>query len=158
MTVDQEQLREWVNANAAELEVPGLAVGVYHNGEEQYAFHGVTSVENPLPVDENTLFQFGSLGKTYTATATMRLVEQGTIDLAEKVRAYVPELKLKDESVASNVTVLHLFNHTAEWEGDLLDNTGDGDDALEKYVELMASLDQATPLGKAASYNNASLS
>jgi CubicO group peptidase (beta-lactamase class C family) len=37
----------------------------------------VTSVENPLPVDEGTLFQLGSTTKTFTATALLRLVDQG---------------------------------------------------------------------------------
>ncbi len=150
----QKQLTE----RATELEVPGAAVGVLHNGEERYAFHGVTSLENPLDVDENTLFQFGSTGKTHTATAIMRLVDQGQVDLHEKVRRYVPEFKVRDPSVAAEVTVLHLLNHTAGWSGDLLDPTGDGDDALERYVELMADLEQVTPLGNVMSYNNASLS
>ena len=57
--MSQDQLRETLNEMAAGLEVPGVAAGVYHAGEEHYAFHGVTSVENPLPVDEHTLFQFG---------------------------------------------------------------------------------------------------
>src|SRR5205823_2492861 len=83
-----------------------------------------TSVENPLPVEENTLFQFGSTGKTFTATAMMRLVEQGKVDLNEKVRTYVPELKLKDDDVAREVTVLQLFNHTAGWQGDFFADTG----------------------------------
>ena len=118
----------------------------------------MTSVENPLPVDEKTLFQFGSTGKTFTATAIMRLVEQGKVDLDAPVRTYVPELRLKDEDVAEDVTVLQLLNHTAGWEGDLMDDTGDGDDALEKYVAHMADLEQVTPLGATVSYNNASLS
>ena len=100
--------------------------------------HGVTSVENPLPVDEHTLFQFGSTGKTFTATAIMRLVDQGRVDLDATVRTYLPELTLSDESVAGAVTVLQLLNHTAGWSGDVFDNTGDGDDALARYVELMA--------------------
>jgi CubicO group peptidase (beta-lactamase class C family) len=156
--VDQDQLREWVSEAAGRLEVPGVAVGVLREGQEQYAFHGVTSIENPLPVDENTLFQFGSTGKTYTGTAIMRLVEQGALDLDERVRTYVPELRLKDDSVARDVTLLHLLNHTAGWAGDLMDNTGDGDDALALYVERMAEIDQVTPLGATVSYNNASLS
>jgi CubicO group peptidase (beta-lactamase class C family) len=158
MPISEQQLREHVSEAAEALEVPGVAVGVYLDGEEHYAFHGVTSLENPLPVDENTLFQIGSTGKTITATAIMRLVEKGQLDLNETVRAYVPELRLKDESVAAEVTLLHLLNHTAGWEGDLLDNTGDGDDAIAKYVELMAGIEQVTPLGAAVSYNNASLS
>ena len=151
-------LQQKLTELAEELEVPGVAVGVLVDGEEHYAFHGVTSVENPLPVDENTLFQFGSTGKTFTATAMMRLVEQGKVDLDAPVRTYVPELKLKDEDVAQKVTVRQLFNHTAGWEGDMMDNTGDGDDALAKYVERMARLEQVAPLGAAVSYNNASLS
>ena len=143
---------------AEELEVPGVAVGIIVDGEEHFAYHGVTSVANPLPVDEKTLFQFGSTGKTYTATAVMRLVDQGKVDLHAPVRTYLPEFKLRDEDVARNVTVLQLFNHTAGWEGDMMDNTGDGDDALEKYVARMERLQQVSPLGATVSYNNASLS
>jgi CubicO group peptidase (beta-lactamase class C family) len=157
-TVDQGSLQKWVTEAAQRLAVPGVAVGVYHAGEEQYAFHGVTSVEHPLAVDEHTLFQFGSTGKTFTATAIMRLVDQGRVDLAAPVRTYLPELRLRDEGVAQAVTVMHLLNHTAGWSGDVFDPTGDGDDALARYVELMADIEQVTPLGATVSYNNASLS
>ncbi|MGD9958062.1 serine hydrolase domain-containing protein [Nocardioides sp.] len=152
------QLQDKVTELAAELEVPGVAVGVIHEGVEHYAYAGVTSVENPLPVDDTTLFQFGSTGKTYTATAIMRLVEQGRLDLDAPVRTYVPELSLKDEDVAARVTVLQLLNHTAGWEGDLMEDMGNGDDCLEKYVARMATIEQVTPLGATVSYNNASLS
>jgi len=87
----------------------------------------------------------------------MRLIEQGPIALTDKVRQHVPELVLQDESVASEVTVLQLLIHTAGWDGDFFTNTGDGDDALVKYVALMADLKQVNPLGAAVSYNNASL-
>ncbi len=141
-----------------ELEVPGVSVGVVQAGAEEYAFHGVTSIENPLDVDPDTLFQFGSTGKTYTATAIMLLVEQGLVSLDDKVKKHVPELTLKDKDAEANVTVLQLLNHTAGWSGDVLTNTGDGDDALEKYVALLADVEQVTPLGTAVSYNNAALS
>ena len=156
--VSQEELQTTLTEAAERHGVPGVAVGVYHQGEEHYAFHGVTSTENPLPVDENTLFQFGSTGKTYTATAMLRLVERGDVDLNEKVKKYVPELKLKDKNAEENVTVLQLFNHTAGWEGDFMKNTGDGDDCLQKFVEAMAGIEQVSPLGSEVSYNNASLS
>lgn len=156
--MEQNDLRQTVQEAAERLDVPGVAVGVYCRGEEQYAFHGVTSVENPLAVDEHTLFQFGSTGKTFTATAIMRLVDQGQVDLSAPVRSYLPDLRLKDETVARSVTVLQLLNHTAGWSGDLMDDTGEGDDALAKYVEKMADLEQVTPLGSVVSYNNASLS
>jgi CubicO group peptidase (beta-lactamase class C family) len=153
-----QELQDKVRKLAEEFNVVGVAVGVFLEGDEYYAFHGVTSTENPLPVDETTYFQFGSTGKTYTATAMMRLVEQGKVDLDAPVRTYLPEFALKEENVAASVTVLQLFNHTAGWEGDMMDDTGDGDDAIEKYVARMVKLEQVTPLGETVSYNNASLS
>ncbi len=156
--VQQDALDEFVRETATALDVPGVSVGVVLGGVEQYSYHGVTSVPNPLTVDETTLFQFGSTGKTFTATAIMRLMERGELDLDAPVRRYLPEFELQDKDVAREVTVLHLLNHTAGWEGDLSDNTGDGDDALERYVALMKDIKQVTPLGATVSYNNASLS
>ncbi len=156
--VKEDALGEQVRAMATELEVPGVSAGVIFDGVEQYAYHGVTSTTNPLPVDEGTLFQFGSTAKTFTATAVMRLMERGDLDLDAPVRRYLPEFALRDEDVAREVTVLHLLNHTAGWEGDLSDDTGDGDDALARYVALMKDIKQVTPLGATVSYNNASLS
>jgi CubicO group peptidase (beta-lactamase class C family) len=151
-------LQETASKLADQLQVPGVAVGVLVDGREEYAFHGVTSIENALPITADTLFQFGSTGKTFTATALLRLVEQGLVNLDAPVRTYLPEFRLKDEEVARTVTVLHLLNHTAGWEGDLIEDMGPGDDALARYVARMATIEQVTPLGATVSYNNASLS
>jgi len=148
-------LEEQVAEAAERLNVPGVAVGIWSSGDEDYVFHGVTSIENPLEVDASTLFQVGSTSKTYTATVLMILVEKGLVDLGAPVRTYVPELRLKDESVARAVTVLNLLNHTAGWTGDVLESTGEGDDALERFVEKLANVNQDQPLGTVASYNNA---
>ncbi|HEY4452714.1 MAG TPA: serine hydrolase domain-containing protein [Pseudonocardiaceae bacterium] len=156
--MNQSDLTAIVTDRADALGVPGVAVGVQYEGTTQTALHGITSVENPLAVDADTLFQFGSTGKTYTATAVLRLVDKGLVDLDAPVRRYVPELKLKDESVAERVTVLQLLNHTAGWDGDYNRNTGTGDDALAVYIAGMADIDQISPLGTEVSYNNASLS
>ncbi|HYW23372.1 MAG TPA: serine hydrolase [Terriglobales bacterium] len=157
-TAGAAELRERLAAAAERIGVPGAAAGVLLDGREEYAYHGVTSVENPLPVDATTLFQVGSTTKTFTATALLRLVEQGRVELSAPVRRYVPELRLRDEDAAERVTVLQLLNHTAGWAGDHFLDTGDGDDALARYVESMAELDQVSRPGTIASYNNAALS
>lgn len=156
--MEGEELEAIVREVAGRCEVPGAAVGVWTGGRELAAFHGVTSVENPLAVDASTLFQAGSVGKTYTATAIMRLVDQGHLDLESPARRYVPELRLRDEKVAEAVTVAQLLDHTAGWEGDLFIDTGEGDDAIARYVERMADLEQISPPGAAFAYNNAALS
>jgi CubicO group peptidase (beta-lactamase class C family) len=135
--------------------VPGVAVGVIHEGRNYTAGFGVTNVNHPLEVTPDTLFQVGSTTKTVTATATMRLIERGMLDLNTPLRAYLPELRLADEEVAARVTLRHLFTHTAGWEGDYFDDTGAGDDALAIIVSRMVDLKQLTPLGEVFSYNNA---
>jgi len=150
-----QELVEKVAEGAEQHHVPGVAIGLCDSDGEDYVFHGVTSIDNPLEVNAGTLFQIGSTTKTYTATAAMMLVEQGRLDLDSPVRRYVPELELKDEDVAAKVTVFHLLNHTAGWLGDVFTDTGEGDDALAKYVAGLGELDQLNPLGAFASYNNA---
>jgi CubicO group peptidase (beta-lactamase class C family) len=151
-------LQEKLTELATELGVPGVVAGVITPEGAVTAVHGVTNVDHPLDVDEHTLFQFGSTGKTVTATAIMVLVEQGKVDLDAPVRTYVPELVLRDEEVAEKVTVLQLLNHTAGWAGDMILELGDGDDCLDRYVAKMAEFEQVAPLGAMVSYNNASLS
>lgn len=135
--------------------VPGVSIGVHYDEEDHTAGFGITNVNHPLPVTEDTLFQIGSTSKTVCATAAMRLVEQGKLDLDRPIRAYLPGLTLADETVAANVTLRHLFNHTGGWVGDFFEDSGAGDDALAKISANMAHLAQLTPLGEVFSYNNA---
>ena len=144
-----------VAAAREETSTPGAAVGVLHEGEERTAGFGITSVENPLPVTPETLFQIGSITKTFTGTAAMILVERGELDLDVPVRQYLPELVLADAGVAERVTLRHLFTHTAGWIGDYFSDHGAGDDALERIVGDLHRLPQLTPLGEVWSYNNA---
>jgi CubicO group peptidase (beta-lactamase class C family) len=138
--------------------VPGVAFGLTCDGLDFARGFGVTSVSHPLPVDENTLFQIGSTTKTFTATALMRLVEAGKLDLDAPLRTYMPDFTMKDPDVTARVTTRHLLTHTGGWEGDWFEDTGDGDDALAKYVKFMSKLPQLSPLGALLSYNNAAFS
>jgi len=148
-------LSEFVQATATRFRIPGVAVGVWADGQEAYACHGVTSVDNPLPVDPDTLFLLGSVTKTYTATTLMRLVADGRVDLDAPVRRYVPELRLKDEPAAAEVTVAQLLNHTAGLDWGFIDDFGEGDDALAGYVARLPELELIAPPGGRASYSQA---
>jgi CubicO group peptidase (beta-lactamase class C family) len=148
-------LAAFVEAAAGKFEIPGLAVAVWADGTETYACHGVTSLADPRPVDEHTLYSVGSISKTFTATALMRLVAQGKVDLDAPVRRYVPELALANEEWTSAMTVLNLLNHTAGLDWRLIVDTGDGDDALAAFVARLAELDQFAAPGTRTSYSQA---
>jgi CubicO group peptidase (beta-lactamase class C family) len=138
--------------------VPGVALGIVCEGREFMRGFGVTNVQHPLPVNEKTLFQIGSTTKTFTASAVMRLVEAGTLALDEPIRTYLPDFTMRDPEVTARLTMRHLLTHTGGWDGDFFPDTGNGDDALARYVKLMADLPQLTPLGSILSYNNAAFS
>ncbi len=141
-------------AEMKRLDVPGAAIGIYHKGKELTAGFGVTSVEHPLPVTPDTLFQTGSISKTFTGTLLMMLAERGKVDLDAPVRKYIKDFQLQDEEVARKVTVRHLLTHMGGWVGDYFNDFGNGDDALDKMVKDIAKLPQVQPLGKIWSYNN----
>ena len=151
----EQELGTLVETAMEKYHVPGVAVGITHGGEELTAGFGVTSIENPLPVTEHTQFQIGSTTKTITGTIAMRLVEKGRLDLDAPVRTYLPDLHLSDKDVAARITMRHLLTHTSGILGDYFDDPSRGDDALERMVEIVATLPQLTPLGEFWSYCNA---
>jgi CubicO group peptidase (beta-lactamase class C family) len=136
------------------LQVPGVAIGIWHKGKEYADGFGVTNVEHPLPVTPDTLFQTGSISKTFTGTLMMRLVEQGKVDLDTPVKRYIKDLKLQDKNVERKVTVRQLLTHMGGWVGDYFNDFGNGDDALDKMVKDIAQLPQVQPFGTIWSYNN----
>lgn len=136
-------------------QVPGCAVAILQNGERFLASYGVTSVENPLEVTPSTLFQIGSITKTFTGLALAILQDDGRLDFDAPVRTYLPDFRVRDAAASATVTVRNLVTHTSGWIGDVFRDTGQGDDALAIYVARMADVPQQFAPGTNWSYNNA---
>lgn len=135
--------------------VPGLSVGVLHGGRIATAGLGVSDVRSGQPVDGETLFQIGSVSKTFTATALLQLVERDTIDLDDPIVRHLPEFRVADPDVTRAVTIRDCVTHSPGWDGDVFADTGWGEDALAIMVDRMHTLRQVTPRGKMWAYNNA---
>lgn len=149
-----DQLPELFEKTLTSLGVPGGVAGISYKGETRVFTSGVTNVNHPLPITGDTLFQIGSISKTYTATAIMRLVEMEKIELDERVRTYLPDFRVKDDGASAKVTIRQLLCHTAGWSGDYFIDTGSGDDGLERFVQAMARFEQVSPAGRYFAYNN----
>ena len=150
-----EELAARVKAGMRRLGVPGASLGVWSGGQEMIASFGRTSVENPLPVTPDTYFQIGSITKTMTTAALLRLAELGKVDMDAPVASQLPGFSMADPDVTARLTPTHLVTHTGGWVGDYFDDFGNGDDALAKMVASISKLPQVTPLGAFFSYNNA---
>lgn len=90
--------------------IPGLALLVARDGKTVRAQgYGLANVELHVPVKPETIFQSGSVGKQFTATAVMMLVEEGKIGLDDPITKY-----LKGTPASWNeVTIRELLSHTA---------------------------------------------
>src|SRR5688500_6203438 len=138
--------------------IPGVAIGIVDNGAITTRGLGVTNVEEPLAVTDHTVFPIASISKTFAATVMMRLVEQGKVDLQAPVRNYIPEFKVRDDSVSRDATVWHLLTHSGGWEGQI-SGPERGEDTLRHFVStVMSDNRQVAPPTAAWSYNNAGYS
>lgn len=90
--------------------IPGLAVGISVDGENHVFTYGVMSKTTGQPVTPQTLFELGSISKTFTVTLSTYAETQGKLSLSGKVEDYLPSMKGKP---FGDVTLMHLGTHTA---------------------------------------------
>jgi len=122
-----------LNELATEANVPGAALGIWSDGQEVLAAHGVLNAATQVPVTTDSVFQVGSITKIWTATMIMQLVDEGLLSLDATVSAVLPDARLGTADVGGQVTVRHLLTHTSGIDGDVFTDTGRGDDCLERY-------------------------
>ena len=143
-----------LNELAAEANVPGAALGIWSDGQEILAAHGVLNAATQVPVTTDSVFQIGSITKIWTATMIMQLVDEGLLSLDTTVSDALPSTRLGTADVSGQVTVRHLLTHTSGIDGDMFTDTGRGDDCVERYVGLLAEVPSVFTPGATYSYCN----
>lgn len=78
-------------------------------------FYGLAHAEQQRTVDENTIYHWASITKTFTGIAIMQLRERGLLKLDDPIVKYVPELKAVHNPFGSmeGITIRHLLSHSA---------------------------------------------
>jgi CubicO group peptidase (beta-lactamase class C family) len=90
--------------------IPGVALGVYRDGKLTRAQgYGLANVEWNVAVTPDTIFQSGSMGKQFTATAVMMLVEEGKVRLEDPIKKYFPDAP----EAWNDIKVHNLLSHTS---------------------------------------------
>lgn len=90
--------------------IPGLAVGISVDGESHIFTYGVMSKSSGKPVTAQTLFELGSISKTFTVTLSTYAETNAQLSLSGKVEDYLPSMKGKP---FGDVTLMQLGTHTA---------------------------------------------
>src|SRR5688572_222392 len=105
-----DEVDDYIRSEMERQHIPGLSLAVVKKGElKKSAGYGLANVEACLPVRPETVFQIQSITKTFTASAVLLLVEEGKIDLGDKLTKYLDDLP---ESWSA-VTIRHLLTHTS---------------------------------------------
>src|SRR5688572_29625713 len=95
---------EYIRTEMQAQQIPGVSLAVIKDGQVVLARgYGFANVEHQVPVKPETIFQSGSTGKQFTATAVMMLVEEGKLSLDDKITKYLTDAP----DVWRDITVRH---------------------------------------------------
>jgi CubicO group peptidase (beta-lactamase class C family) len=147
----QDAAGTYVHEEMQRQHIPGLALLVSRGGKTVRAEgFGLANVELQVAVKPETVFQSGSVGKQFTATAVMMLVEEGKIGLDDPLTKYFPNAPASWKEV----TVRQLLSHTGGF-GDYPDNFDFRKDWTEaELLTLVESIPLAYPPGTKWDYSN----
>jgi len=119
---------KYVQDSIRQQRIPGLALAVMRDGQIIKAKgYGLSNLELGVPVSPQTIFQSGSVGKQFTATGVMMLVEEGKVGLDDKVAKHFPGAP----DSWNTFTVRNLLTHTSG----LKDYTDKNFDYRRDYTE-----------------------
>jgi CubicO group peptidase (beta-lactamase class C family) len=154
------QLDKLIEGHMDQAHVPAVAQAVVSEQEILYAKgFGLTSVEEGgAPVTSRTLFRIGSVTKSLVATAIMRLIENGQLDLDQPLKTYVEWLRFDEPHAEERITLRMLLSHTSGLPKDSHGGSADSDGLVRYVRELLPRYPFIAPPGRLYSYANAGFS
>jgi CubicO group peptidase (beta-lactamase class C family) len=146
-----DEVSRFVRAEMEKQHVPGLALLVSRDGQPIRAEgYGLANVELQVPVKPETIFQSGSVGKQFTATAVMMLVEAGKVRLEDPLSQYFPQ----GPAWWQKVTIRELLSHTAGFTDYPKDFDLRKDYSEDQLLKIVGAIPPAYPPGTDWSYSN----
>ena len=106
--VTQAHIKEVVTKVMEEKHIPGLSIAVSMPSGTVEESYGLANVEYQQPVDKDSIFEIGSISKTFTAIGILMLQEEGKLSVNDKITNYFPQYPGWNE-----ITLKHLLQHTS---------------------------------------------
>lgn len=107
--IPQNKIDEAVTRIMKEAKIPGLGLGIsFPDGRVIEKGYGYANLEFQIKADKDTVFEIGSLSKTFTAIAIMMLQEEGKLSVNDKISKYFPYYPYGNE-----ITIKTLLQHTS---------------------------------------------
>lgn len=135
----------------AQYQVPGMAVAITAGGQHRIFNYGVASRQGSRPVTDDTLFEIGSVSKTFTATLAAWAQARGVLSLDDKATRYLPRLA---GSAFDRISLLELGTYTA---GGLPLQVPDAVNTMPQMIEWLRRWQPDAAPGTQRRYSNVSL-
>lgn len=135
----------------------GVSIAVFRGQETLYKTgYGYANIENQLAVNDETVYEWGSVSKLLVWVSTMQLWEQGKIDLDEDIKEYLPEGFLTKLKYDEPITMKNLMNHNAGWEEVIFQMCAVDADSILPLEEALKTIEprQVNEPGKVCAYSN----
>ncbi|MGN4443675.1 serine hydrolase domain-containing protein [Bacillus cereus group sp. MYBK79-1] len=152
-------LDKYIEKFIKEQNIPGASVAIVHKKDVFFTKTiGITG-ESEKKVTSKTPFAIGSISKSLTALAIVKLIEDKKLKLEDPVQRYLSWFKLKDSQISSTITIQHLLTHTSgisTYEGlALSDKQSKNSTALKENVMKLSNVKLTAPPGEKYQYSNA---
>ena len=122
--------------------IPGLSIAVTVEGKHYFFNYGVLSKETNAPVTNESLFELGSVSKTFTSTLACLSELKGNLNLSDPVSKYLPSLR---GTAFDSIKLYHLGTHTAGgFPLQLPENVTDTIQLMEYYKNLVPTYTPGT--------------
>ncbi|MFF2178404.1 serine hydrolase domain-containing protein [Lysinibacillus sp. NPDC058147] len=145
-----------------EQRIPGASIAIVHKNDIFYSKSWGVTGESGEKVTAETPFVVGSISKSLTGLAIMRLVDAGIIQLDDPVQKYMPWFTLKDKQAASQITIKHLLTQTSgisTYSGLAISDKESNDlSAIKENVESLSNVKLTAAPGEKHQYSNANFS
>lgn len=120
----QSELKSTIDTYVKEHEdtTAGVSISIF-NGEDTLfrGDYGYADIENEIPINKETVFEWGSTTKLLVWVSVLQLWEQDKIDFNEDIRNYLPENFITKSNPSERITMLNLMHHDAGWQDVLTD-------------------------------------
>ncbi len=107
-----EEIERYVERRMDQVNMPGMALAVTDRDTTlKIDTFGYADIAAKAPIENGTMFEIGSIGKSFTNIALLQLRDEGRLDLHAPVSSYLPWFEVQSDY--GPITAHHLMTHTA---------------------------------------------
>lgn len=149
------QFQQQFNAQLQQAKVPGGAYAiVYQDQVLALGSYGVRAVGEQARVNPDTVFRLASVSKTFAGNLLVQLSQQGRLDLQQPLKAYVPELHLKNAQIEQQVNVESVLSQGSGFWAHAFEDLIEANKTPAEILPRLAELAPVCPPRRCYSYQN----